>query len=723
VTPVALAFLWHLHQPLYRLRGERVCFMPWVRLHAIRSYYDMPRVLEEFPAVRPTFNLTATLIEQIRAYERGDSDLFRETGRIPAHDMNETQRAFLVQHFFAAPVETMIAGLPRYAEIHERRERAVRRRGSADAWKELSTADYRDLQVLFDLSWFGFKAREDFPEVQALLDKGRDFTRTDLERVHALEDEILRRVLPLYRAAAAAGRIEISTSPYAHPILPLVIDTEVAREALPQAPLPPRFSAPGDAARQIDDALDLAERELGVRPRGLWPSEGSVSREAIESMSRRGIAWTASDEQVLAMSRMDLPADPGRPWTLAGLPDGPHLVFRDHDLSDRIGFSYAHTDPQRAADGFLATVLDRSRAAAGGGRLVLVALDGENPWDHYPQAGGAFLRALYGALPRFPSIVCETVTEAITRCPERGTIERLHSGSWIHGDFGTWIGGPEKNRAWALLGEVRAHLAGAFEDAPAKGEEARAAWSSLRAAEGSDWFWWLDGQFTTSYRSVFDETFRAHLRQACEALGRPAPEALSWPNISPEPHPEGGIPPESGFVSAPRIDGFEGDYFEWRGAVRLDWGALASRGTMQAARRLFESLRYGISRDGLFCLRIDPDRSAGGRPLAGLGIDLACRVGDDVRRLRLDLDANGDLDKAVVESPHGTGAFPPRVVTASAVARKILELAVPCADVGLAPAVTARLRIRLRTAAGEVQLKEIVLRAPAGFGAPRDGVA
>jgi len=723
VTPVALAFLWHLHQPLYRLRGERVCFMPWVRLHAIRSYYDMARVLDEFPEVRPTFNLTATLIEQIRAYEKGASDLFRETARLPADDLDETQRAFLFQHFFSCQVEPMISELPRYAEIHERRERALRRRGEADAWKELSTADYRDLQVLFDLSWFGFKAREDFPEVEALRVKGRGFTRGDLETVHEVENEILRRVLPLYRAAAAAGRIELATSPYAHPILPLVIDTEAAREALPQAPLPPRFRAPGDARLQIEDALALAEAELGVRPRGLWPPEGSVSREAIEVMSRCGIAWTASDEQVLASSGTDLPPDPGRPWTWEGAPGGPVVLFRDHDLSDRIGFSYARTEPARAADGFLAAVREKSRAAGGGGRLVLVALDGENPWEHYPLAGGPFLRALYGALPRYPSVLCETVSEAIGRSPERGVLRRLHSGSWIHGDFGTWIGGPEKNRAWALLGEVRAAVANALEGPNDAGPAGRDAWASLRAAEGSDWFWWLDGQFTTAYRREFDETFRGHLRQACEALGRAAPESLAWPIASPEARAVEGAPGESGVLCAPRIDGFEGDYFEWHGAMRVDWGALVSRGTMQAARRPLESLRYGFSRDGEFCLRIDPDRRAGQDALEGLGLDLAFRVGDDVRRLRLEFDGHGNLREALLEGPKGTKSSAARPVAASAVLRKILEVAVPCADVGLVAGGTARLRVRLRTVAGEAVLKEIILRAPVAGSALRNDAA
>jgi len=713
VKPVALSFLWHLHQPLYRLRGERVCFVPWVRLHAIRSYYDMIRVLAEFPGIRPTFNLTATLVEQIRAYEAGASDLFREAGRIPADDLSEAQRAFLCEHFFSAHAETMIGALPRYAEIHARRESARAGRGHAEAWKELSTADYQDLQVLFDLSWFGFKAREDFPELVELIERGRDFSRRDLETVHAVEDEILRRILPSYRAAAAEGRIEITTSPYAHPILPLVIDTDSAREAMPQAPLPPRLRAPGDARRQVEDALALLEREVGVRPRGLWPSEGSVSREAVELLGQSGIEWTASDEQILAASETDGPADPGKPWTLSGAPGGPVLVFRDHDLSDRIGFSYSRLDPSRAAEDFLAGVLERARQAGDGGRLILVALDGENPWECYPQAGGSFLRALYGLLAGHPELACETVSQAIARYPERGAIGRLRAGSWIRADFATWIGGPEKNRAWSLLGEVRSGLSSALEDARAPEEARRAAWSSLRAAEGSDWFWWLDGQFTNDYRALFDETFRSHLKQACEALGREAPDALGLPIASPGPRDNADASGENGVLPEPRIDGLEGDSFEWRGALRIEGGRLASRGAMQAARRPLESLRYGFTPDGTFCLRIDPDPQAGARAFAGMGLDLSFRAGETARRLRLELDESGDPKEIILEDPKGGPEPAARGVPVRAAARTILEMAVPCDAVGLGPGTTAGLGIRLKTAAGEAQLEEIVVRVPA----------
>ena len=723
MKPVTLAFLWHLHQPLYRLREERVCFMPWVRLHAIRSYYDMVRVLEEFPQIRPTFNLTATLIGQIRAYEAGATDLFRETARIAPDDLDDSRRAFLFEHFFAAQVEHMMGDLPRYAEIHGRRERARLEHGEANAWKELSTADYRDLQVLFDLSWFGFKAREDFPEVRALCERGRNFTRHDVEMVHAVQDEILRRILPSYREAAAQGRIEIATSPYAHPILPLLIDTDSARETMPQASLPPRFRAPEDARRQVEEALMYVERELGVRPRGLWPSEGAVSREAVELLGPCGIDWTASDEHVLGASETNPPADPGRPWTLSGAPGGPVMVFRDQDLSDRIGFSYARIDPARAAGDFVAAVRERARSSSGSGRLILVALDGENPWEHYPQAGGPFLRALYGALARDPALACSTVSETIATCQERGTIGRLRAGSWIQADFSTWIGGPEKNRAWGLLREIRSSLGSTLEDARVPEDARRAAWSSLRAAEGSDWFWWLDGQFTTAYGTQFDETFRSHLKQACQALGREAPESLGWPIPAPGRREESGAIGEAGLLLAPRIDGFEGDYFEWHGALRLEWGVLASRGTMQTAQRPLESLRYGVSRDGEFCLRIDPDARSGPAGFAGLGLDLSFRAGESARHLRLDLDDKGDLKDVVLEVPKGVPHSASLGAPVRAVARKVFEMAVSCQTLGLEPGMTVGLRIRLCTPSGDAPLKEIVTRVPPFARDPLDTAA
>ena len=700
MSPPSVALLWHMHQPMYRLRGEAVCLQPWVRLHAIRAYYDMVRVLDEFPAIRVTFNLVPTLIEQIRAYEGGGSDAFMEAGATPVGDLDESRRRFLFDHFFSAQEETMIRPLPRYAELHARRRRAIAARGPADAWREFSRADYQDLQGLFDLAWFGFKAREDYPPVRDLLARRERFTRKDVDLIHQVEREILARILPLYRRAAEQGRIEIAVSPYAHPILPLLVDSESAREALPRATLPPRFRRPEDARRQVEEGLALAAEIFGARPRGMWPSEGSISEAAVECLAQSGVAWAASDVDVLAASERDGPADAGRVWRLAGPAAATALLFRDHDLSDRIGFVYSRAEPVGAAAEFVAALRARAELPPDPGRLVLVALDGENPWEHYPDAGSRFLRALYARLGAETSVACRPVGEAVDACRAAGAIHRLRAGSWINASFGIWIGGPEKNRAWSLLQAARRDLDAALSDPALPEESRRSLWSSLRAAEGSDWFWWLDGQFVNRYRYDFDRLFRSHLRQAYEAAGRTPPGALDWPIAAPE---EGGRAPAivdlPGTIT-PRIDGFEGDYFEWYGAPRLAWRDLSQDSVMQRATAPFDTMRFGFSPEGEFCLRLDPGRRSGPAPPPGLGVDLSFRDGDQTLVVSVDLDGRGDLAEA---RPAGG---------ARAAARKIFEMAVDPAAAGLVPGRQVALVVRVRTADGTLVLRETEMRVP-----------
>ena len=686
---VSIAFLWHLHQPLYRLQGERVCRQPWVRLHAARSYHDMVRVLDEFPAVRVTLNLVPTLLEQMRDYVRGGTDTFREAARVPIGDGDEAQRRFLVDHFFSAQEERMIRPLPRYAELLRLRADARRRRGAAEAWRDFSLSDLRDLQALFDLAWFGFKAAEDFPEITALRRRGRGFAREDVETLHRIQDEILRRLPDLYRAAAARGQAEISASPYAHPILPLLADTDAALDAMPDAVLPERLRAPEDARAQIADGIEAVEAEVGRRPRGMWPSEGSVSAAAVEAMAGCGVAWAASDVEVLRASARDGDADPYRPWHLEGAGMSVALLFRDHDLSDRVGFVYSRLDPVAAAAELLAEA--RERAGGEAGAVTLIALDGENPWEQFPDAGAGFLRALYGALEKDEGVQSRTVDEAIAACPRRGVLRRLRAGSWIEASFSTWIGGPEKNRAWSLLDETRRRLQPVLAD-PDRPQATRAAWAALRAAEGSDWFWWLDGQFENLYRAEFDALFRGHLRQACEAAGVAPPEGIGWPIIAAA---------ERDVLRAPSldpaIDGFESDYFEWYAAAPLDGATLAAGGTMQRAGRPVGALRCAVTPRGEVSLRLDP-AAPGAAPFADTRLSVRIAVPEGpVLESRLALDARGDLASA---EPDGVRAR----------ARKILELSVPARAILDAGSAAARLSIVLEREGVAVPLRDVEVR-------------
>jgi len=713
VARTSLAFLWHMHQPQYRLEGEIVCLQPWVRLHASRSYYDMVRVLDEFPAVRVTINLVPTLLDQIAAYGVGATDLFRETARLPADDLDEAQRRFLVDHFFSAQEERIIRPLPRFAELLDLRREARRRRGDDGAWRDFGPEDFRDLQALFDLAWFGFKAIEDYPEIAALRRRGRGFTRDDVMLIHGAQDDIMARLPGLYRDVAARGQVEITASPYAHPILPLVIDTECALEAMPGAAMPPRFRAAADARAQIAEGLAAVAAVSGAVPRGMWPSEGSLSTAAVGLMAGCGVGWAAGDADVLRAAVRDGDADLTCPWRLEGTGDGLDLVFRDHDLSDRIGFTYARIEPRAAAAEFLAEA--RSRSEGKEGALRIIALDGENPWEQYPDSGAAFLRALYGGLAAGAvagGTVPEacTVSEAITRCPRRGTIRKLRPGSWINADFGVWIGGPEKNRAWGLLGQARDRMTAAL-DNPATPEATRAAaWRSLRAAEGSDWFWWLDGQFESLYRDDFDRLFRTHLRRACETLGVDPPEGLSWPIAAAEQRP-GARPVAVAAAAAidPVIDGYETGYFEWYGSARLDWSVLVPGSTMQRAKRPIECLRYGVTPGGDLVVRIDPGRAAGAAVLRGARVDLLfVRPGAGTREASAIFDEKGDLAGGSSAGLRGR-------------ARKVIELAMPAEAAGLPPGGSVILFARLHIAGEALTLKEVEVRRAGPFPAAAGG--
>ena len=699
MTRPAVAFLWHLHQPQYRLAGERIARLPWVRLHASRSYYDMVQVLQEFPGVRVTINLAPVLLEQVQAYAKGGSDLFREAARIPAEEADETQRRFLLEHFFSAHPDAMVGALPRFAELLARRDQARRIRGESGAWREFEVADWRDLQAVFDLAWFGFKALEQYPELAALRRRGRGFTRADIETLHRVQDDILRLLPDLYRAAATRGQIEIAASPYAHPILPLLIDTDTAREALPETPLPDRVRAPEDALQQIRDGFDRLEAETGRRPRGVWPSEGSVSPEAVALLAQCGVAWAASDVEVLRASSRDSDADPYRPWRLEGAGHDVALLFRDHDLSDRIGFQYARRPPDEAAEDLVEEA--RTRIGDAEGAVLLLALDGENPWEAYPEAGAGFLRALYGRLQSDPHLATLPAGEAIAACPRAGTITALRAGSWIEASFGTWIGGPEKNRAWNLLASVRGLLRDALHDPALSADVRRISWSALRAAEGSDWFWWLDGQFSSLYRADFDGLFRGHLRRACTTLGVEPPESLEWPIAA-------SVAERDAFTLAvlpePVIDGYETDYFEWYTAAPIDSAGLLPAGVMQRAARTVAALRCGLSPGGDLCLRLDPGGTAAGRAFAGAHLQLRVQpAAGPAIEARITLDEHGD---ATVAEPAGTRAC----------GRKILEVTVPLGwnggAGGAAVAGPVRLSLSIERGGDAVTLDELVVRWP-----------
>src|SRR5579872_3269052 len=397
---IRLLFLWHMHQPYYKDLVAGEYRLPWVRLHALKDYYGMVKILEEFPRIHQTFNLVPSLIRQIQDYA-GDQaqDPFLRVAATPAAELNPEERRFALRYLFQANLERLIRRYPRYYELWEKAESYSRDLAQAERFTD---GEITDLQVLSQIAWFDEFLLEE-PDVRALVMKGRDYSLEDQRFVIHKQREFLGRVLPEYAAAAQRGQIEISTSPFYHPILPLICDTDAGAASHPGLPLPrQRFRHPEDAREQITRGLDLHEQVFGVRPRGLWPSEGSVSDEALALAQGAGLQWMATDEGVLERSlNMKLHRDSNGKLDEAGAEKlyrvyrwrkedaVMHLLFRDHVLSDLLGFVYSGVPARNAAQDFLHRIRESAAPLLGEGRdaVVPVILDGENAWEYYPQSG------------------------------------------------------------------------------------------------------------------------------------------------------------------------------------------------------------------------------------------------------------------------------------------------------------------------------------------------
>lgn len=604
-----VALLWHMHQPCYREPDSRVFRLPWTRLHGLKDYLDMAEAALEHPGLRLTFNLVPSLVEQLEAYASGKAtDRHLELTRRRADDLSEPEACFLLQEFFMANWENMVRPRPRYWELLEKRGRYFHPKELPSVLRRFSRNDLLDLQVWFNLSWTDPTHLERDRELGDLVRKGRDFTEEDKCLMLERQAAILSSAVPAYLRTAESGAAELSTTPYYHPILPLLCDSEVARQCMPQAVLPARYAYPQDAARQVRMALDFMERRFGKRPRGLWPSEGSVSGEVVSLLGGEGVEWLATDEGILERSlgrplRSNLEAtEPGalyRPYRLET--GGPAIFFRDRVLSDLIGFSYAAWKPDEAAADLICRLEEKADALGRDAEkhLVPVILDGENAWESYREDGRAFIDSLYRRLTGSRKLRTCAFADFLDGGGACGKLKRLHPGSWINSDFGIWIGRSEDNAAWELLGAVRL----AFEErSPSLEDEARRqAEDEIFAAEGSDWCWWYGGDFDSEHLTEFDRLFRSHIAKAYRLMGLAVPETVLKP-IATLRSSERLVNEPINLIS-PVVDGRSTDFYEWAGAGKID--TAVKGGTMHRSQSLIKALYYGFDRERLY-LRLDP---------------------------------------------------------------------------------------------------------------------
>ena len=700
---VHVCFFWHMHQPYYTDPVMGSASMPWVRLHATKAYFDMAYLLEQFPAVHATFNFTPSLLRQLDEIGRGTiRDLFLERAQRPAAQLTDEEKAFLIRHFFSANWATMVRPYPRYHELLVKRGGESDRHSLMKTARQFSTQDFLDLQVWHNLAWFGYGTVHHYPRLAALRAKNRGFTEEDKQEVLALQRVAVQEIVPLYRRLAERGQIELTTTPFFHPILPLVIDTDFTRRARPDLPLPARFRAPEDAEAQLRLAVEFHRQTFGQTPAGLWPSEGSVCPELLPMVHRAGLRWLATDEGIAARSFEQA----GQPWHRHRALYQPYragedgqditIVFRDRDLSDAFGFVYHKTNPDSAAEDVLRRLRTIIHDAPQDRVLIPIILDGENPWEHYHDGGEHFLSRLYRAFTAREldqegtiRLQASTLSDGLAAVPPTQQLPALHSGSWINQDYKIWIGHAEDNRGWDLLGHTRARLIELAATLPP--DRAESAWQELYAAEGSDWFWWYGDDFDTDYKQEFDRLFRTHLRNVWLFMGLTAPESLNEPIAALAPHTVADRVTQPVATLTPTIDGLVTDFFEWRGA-----GSIATQpplGAMWKAEGLFTAIHFGWSRDHLY-LRLDPDATAEPRQ-QGLAIELLLHGQREVFRLSCSLAPPGP-DSFVLAQRDKSATWQDVGTYRTVCRRTILELAVPTKELHLEEGDTLHLSLVVR---------------------------
>lgn len=593
--------LWHQHQPFYKDLVTGEYRLPWTRLHALKDYYGMVKLLDEFPEVHQNFNLVPSLMVQIEDYAAGTAqDPFLSVAAKAANELSAEEQRFALQYLFQANPRNLIGRYPRYQELWQR----FREHGDHPerAQRYFQPQDFTDLQVLSQLAWFDEFFLEE-KDIAALVAKGHQYSLDDQKLVIERERELLGRVLPAHAAAAKKGSIEISTTPFYHPIMPLLCDTGAGAVSSPGLPLPQnRFRHPEDAREQLTRGLDLHEKVFGLRPKGVWPSEGSVSEEVLAIAHSVGIEWMATDEGVLGRSTGTFFGRDGN----GRLPDVPaeklynihryekgstvmHLVFRDHTISDLIGFVYSGMPPADAAKHLMNNIKEAAKPVLAKGRdaVVPIILDGENAWEYYPKSGREFLRRLYDGLQREPGVEAVTISEAIKRHKDFGKLNSLLPGSWINANFNVWIGAPEDNRAWDYLHHAREYYA--QNAARASEAQRQLAFEEILIAEGSDWNWWYGPEHHSANDRDFDELYRKHLSNVYQALGTVAPDYLAQPITGVEVRPS--FVPQTAYIH-PRVAGDKVRYFEWMGAAV--YTADHRAGAMHGKQFLLDSVYAGI---------------------------------------------------------------------------------------------------------------------------------
>ena len=517
--------------------------------------------LERHPKVRVVVNFVPVLLDQLEDYTdqfatgQLRDPLLRLLAHENSHELSVKQRQLALDACFRSNHTRMIAPYPAYKRLLELFDRL--QTDGKIALSYLSGQYVADLLTWYHLAWCGESIRREHALVARLMSKAEGFSHDDRKQLLDLIGELIAGIVPRYRKLAETGQIEISATPHYHPLAPLLIDFASAKEAMPDAPLPNSPHYPKGRLR-VTAHVQLAKKShrerFGAEPQGMWPAEGSISTETLEVLAAEGCRWTASGEGVLANSlHLTQEGESGRvrylyrPYRLEKGADGLSCFFRDDRLSDLIGFEYSRWHGKDAALNFIEQIEAIAQQAPDDEiPVVSVILDGENAWEYYSYNGFYFLDELYTQLETHPNINTTTYNDYLKLSASRSGSAQVHSlpgvvaGSWVYGNFSTWIGSKDKNHAWDLLCAAKQSFDMVMSSGRLSQEGQEAAEKQLCSCESSDWFWWF-GDYNPSHSvASFDHLFRHNLTELYHLLKLPPPQSLSEPVSHGSGHPEAG---------------------------------------------------------------------------------------------------------------------------------------------------------------------------------------
>lgn len=606
---LSVAFVWHFHQPNYQTQPNGIRLMPWARLHAIKDYLDMALMLNKFPKLKLNFSIVPALIDAIEDYaDREGHDIHSRLTVTPVEELTDDDKLYILNYFFDANYEKLISPNFRYNELYTKRFS-----GQEISINDFSLQDYADIMMLFNLVWFDPIWKDVYPELKEFENKGRDYTLEDRKALIELNRKIIRQIIPTFKKYQDEGRIEIITSPYNHPIVPILINpndlkTATLKHAMPDC----KVALMVDVKEQIKMAIDKITETFGKAPKGFWPSEHCISQKTLDVIANLGFEWVISDESVLSNSLKkefvrDFRGCYEDPYDVCSLylyktkrEKEINLVFRDSIVPNLITFEYPHHDSVLCANDLfdrIKTISDKLKNSPESKHIFTIAMDGENSWDSYEKDGAVFLERLYSLINDDKTIKTVLISDYVEENKQtQKLLKKVASGSWANQEFQLWIAEPTKNLAWKYLVQARNNIKEAEKSGKYAKEQIKAAKSEVYIAEGSDWFWWYGEPNNSGQDHIFDFMFREHLKNVYNILEKPVPSYLEMPLMSymgkPLKNPKRTI--------TPLINGMAKDNDEWLSAGCIEIPA----GPILKENKLFDRIYFGLDQDNLY-LRFD----------------------------------------------------------------------------------------------------------------------